>query len=105
MSNVKFSPEAESDIVAVYGYICNKLVNKIAAVNTVNKILETVGVLSEFPQSGKVFYLPDNSETVYRYLVIDDYLAFYTVEGEQVNIVRIIYGKRNYIDTLGLLRQ
>lgn len=32
----------------------------------------------------------------YRYLIVDDYLIFYTVEQRSIYVHRIIHGARNY---------
>ena len=32
----------------------------------------------------------------YRYLIVENYLVFYTISGQTVQIQRILYGRRNY---------
>ena len=39
-------------------------------------------------------------DTDYRFLVCSNYLAFYRIAGSHVYIVRILYGRRDYITML-----
>ena len=36
----------------------------------------------------------------YRYLIVENYLVFYTISGQMVQIQRILYGRRNYQNIL-----
>ena len=36
----------------------------------------------------------------YRYLIVENYLVFYTISGQTVQIQRILYGRRNYQNIL-----
>jgi len=39
-------------------------------------------------------------DTDYRYLVSGNYLSFYRVDGNDIYIIRILYGRRDYISVL-----
>lgn len=100
MSEIKFSPEAVKDLQQIKAYISNELLSEQAANNTVNKILKNIRMLSEFPNSGTPLSGAVGIETDYRYLVCGNYTAFYRVENETVYIVRILYGRRDFMRIL-----
>jgi len=37
-----------------------------------------------------------NIVTEYRYLICANYMAFYRIEGNDVYIIRVLYGRRDY---------
>lgn len=100
MSEIKFSPEAVKDLQQTKAYITDELLSKQAANNTVNKILKNIRMLAEFPNSGAPLSGAVGIETDYRYLVCGNYTAFYRVENETVYIVRILYGRRDFMRIL-----
>ena len=100
MYKVSFSPEAVDDLKGIKQYIKDELCNEQAAKNTVAKILKKVKMLSDFPESGSSLSAIIGFDTDYRYLVCDNYIAFYRIENKNVLIVRILYGRRNYMQIL-----
>lgn len=100
MYKVSFSPEAVDDLKEIKQYIKDELCNEQAAKNTVAKILKKVKMLSDFPESGSSLSAIIGFETDYRYLICDNYIAFYRIENKNVLIVRVLYGRRNYMQIL-----
>ena len=100
MYKVSFSPEAVDDLKGIKQYIKDELCNEQAAKNTVAKILKKVKMLSDFPESGSNLSAIIGFDTDYRYLVCDNYIAFYRIEDKNVLIVRVLYGRRNYMQIL-----
>ena len=100
MYKVSFSPEAVDDLKEIKQYIKDELCNEQAAKNTVAKILKKIKLLSDFPESGSSLSAIVGFDTDYRYLVCDNYIAFYRIENKNVLIVRVLYGKRNYMQIL-----
>lgn len=97
---VKFSPEALSDLDEIYDYISSTLKSPEAADNTINKILDKTDLLADNPEIGTGLYLENNLFSGYRYLVSDNYLAFYRIAPDAVFVDRVIYGKRDYMKLL-----
>lgn len=97
---VKFSPEALSDLDEIYDYISSALKNPQAASNTINKILDKTDMLADDPEIGTGLYLENNLFSGYRYMISDNYLAFYRITSEAVFVDRVIYGKRDYLKLL-----
>ena len=100
MYKISFSPEAVDDLKEIKQYIKDELCNEQAAKNTVAKILKKIKLLSDFPESGSNLSAIIGFDTDYRYLVCDNYIAFYRIEDKNVLIVRVLYGRRNYMQIL-----
>lgn len=98
--SVKFSPEALKDLDEIYDYIANVLKSPDAADNTVNKILDKTDLLSDDPEIGTQLFFENDLFSGYRYIVSDNYLAFYRITNESVFVDRVIYGKRDYMKIL-----
>jgi len=100
MAEIKFSPEAITDLQETKAYITEELCNEQAAVNTVAKITKRIRMLADFPESGVPLSSIIGIETDYRFLVCGNYTAFYRWENSLVYIVRILYGRRNFVQIL-----
>lgn len=100
MAEIRFSPEAINDLRETKAYITNELCNEQAAVSTIEKILQRIRMLSTFPASGAPLSSIVELDTDYRFLVCGNYTAFYRIEEELVYIVRVLYGRRDYIRIL-----
>ena len=100
MYNIVFSSEAIKDLEDTKAYITEELCNEQAATKTVSKILKDIRMLSKFPESCPSLSAIVNFDTNYRYLVCGNYVAFYRLEENEVRIVRILYGRRNFMQIL-----
>ena len=100
MAEIKFSPEAITDLQQTKAYITEELCNEQAAVGTVAKITKRIRMLADFPESGAPLSSIVDFETDYRFLICGNYTAFYRIENQTVNIVRVLYGRRNFMQIL-----
>lgn len=100
MAEIKFSPEAITDLQKTKAYITEELCNEQAAVNTVANITRRIRMLADFPEIGAPLSSIVGFETDYRFLVCGNYTAFYRTENQTVNIVRVLYGRRNFMQIL-----
>ena len=100
MAELHVSPEAHDDLRDIKEYITEELGNPSAAANTVSKITRAMRGLVAFPDIGAplspVVKIPNN----YRFLVCGNYLVLYRHEGNTVYVMRVVYGKRDYIKIL-----
>jgi len=87
---------AQSDLLDIVDYISNQLCNPQAATHLVDKLDKAICCLEQFPFSGHLYKNTQKLEDEYRILVVENYLVFYVVCENIVEIRRIIYGKRNY---------
>ena len=100
MAEIKLSPEAITDLQQIKAYIAEELCNVQAAVNTVATITKRIRMLADFPDSGASLSSIVDFETDYRFLVCGNYTAFYRTENQTVHIIRVLYGRRNFMQIL-----
>ena len=100
MYNIVLSSEAIKDLEDTKAYITEELCNEQAVTKTVSKILKDIRMLSKFPESGPSLSAIVNFDTNYRYLVSGNYVSFYSLEENEVRIVRILYGRKNFMQIL-----
>ena len=100
MPKLNITPEAKDDLHDIKEYITTELENPIAAVNTVTRITKAMRRLRDFPGSGTPLFGVVEIPNVYRFLVCGSYLVIYRHEGNNVFVVRILYGKRDYAKIL-----
>ena len=99
---IHITKTAERDIACAAEYIEYTLKNPPAADNLLDKAEEKISALSEFPQTHAIVDDPMLYAWGIRFTVINNYLAFFTILGDTVYIVRFLYGKRDWI---GILKQ
>ena len=85
---------AEDDFKEIITYIAAD--NPKAAQSIANKIESNLELLSANPQLGRVPRDNDIKEMGYRYLIVHNYIIFYTIENKTIYIHRILHGARNY---------
>lgn len=100
MADISFSPEAVSDLQQTKAYITDELCNEQAAVNTIAKITGRIRGLASFPEMGAPLSSIVDFETDYRFLVCGNYTVFYRFENQTVYIVRVLYGRRDFMRIL-----
>ncbi len=100
MAKVKFSPDAITDLEQIKKYISEELGSVQAANNVLTKIMKQVKRLSDFPLSGPSLSSIINFETNYRYVVCGNYTAFYRYDEGIVYVLRVIYGRRDFMRIL-----
>ena len=100
MHKIRFSPEAANDLEQTKNYITEELGSESSAIRTVSDILGRIRTLGDFPQIGAPLSSIVKIDTDYRFLVCGNYTAFYRVDGETVFIIRVLYGKRNFMEIL-----
>ena len=100
MIEIRFSPDALDDLQEVKRYITDDLQNETAAGDTVRTIMERIKQLSDFPDMGVPLSSVAMTQSDYRYLICGSYTAFYRYEDKTVYIIRVLYGRRDYMRVL-----
>lgn len=100
MAEISFSPEAISDLQQTKAYIMDEFCSEQAAVNTISKITGRIRELVTFPEMGAPLSSIIDFETDYRFLVCGNYMAFYRFKNQTVYIVRVLYGRRDFMRIL-----
>ena len=91
---VEYLPVAQEDLISIVEYI--QVDDPSAVQNFIDDVDRTISKLSNFPYMGSI---PKDIRLMhlnYRVLIIDNYLVFYVVIDEVVEIRRILHGKRQY---------
>lgn len=85
---------AEEDFTEIISFIAAD--NPNAANLIANKIEKNLELLSENPNLGRIPREEEIKNLGYRYLIVQNYLIFYTIEERTIFIHRILHGARNY---------
>jgi plasmid stabilization system protein ParE len=100
--SVSIPKPVENDIDDIYNYIAAELMNPRAALDIANGLYDAIDTLSEMPQRFPV--VPDERLSLigYRKLIIDSYIAFYTIDEDNrvVNVERVLYARRDWLNLL-----
>jgi toxin ParE1/3/4 len=100
VSRFTLSPEAINDLELIWTYIARD--NGQAADEVIEAAYRLCAILGEHPELGRVRELSQTALAGLRSFVITDfpnYVIFYRVKGEGVEIVRVLHGARD-IDSL-----
>lgn len=91
---IKIFPTAKQDLEGVIGYL--NTLSPDAALRDYDLLVEEIASLSKMPERcprPKDLALAAKG---YRYLIVKNYLVFYAVIGDTVQIRRILYARRDY---------
>ena len=99
MAEIIVSPEALADLKQTRTDITEELCSEQAAVNTVST-MKHIRMLADFPEAGAPLVSVVNVANDYRFLVCGNYTAFYRYKKDKVYIVRVLYGRRDFMRIL-----
>lgn len=91
---IEYLPSSAKDLTEIVDYI--KIDSPQSAINFLDNIDESISHLEQFPFIGVIPKDIRLQSLGYRVLIFDNYLIFYVVSDEIVEIRRIISGKRKY---------
>ncbi len=91
---VRFLKIAEEDFTEIIKFIADD--NPAAAESIAIKIEKNLELLSDNPNLGRVPRDEEIKNLGYRYLIVQNYIVFYSVEEKTILIHRILHGARNY---------
>ena len=100
MAEIRFSPDALEDLKEIKGYITDDLQNENAAENTIGTIMDRIKQLIDFPDMGAPLSSVAETQSDYRYLICGSYTALYRHDEDVVYVVRVLYGRRDYMRVL-----
>jgi len=93
MYKLKYLPLALKDLREITNYIADTLKAPKAAMDLVDTLDNSISRLQQFPYSSRVYQPIKSLEAEYRVLPVKNYLVFYVVIEQDVEIHRIIYAK------------
>ena len=97
---VIITPSAQKDLTEIKSYFTNVL--KTSSNSIFEKFLEQVKILKVHPFTYKVHQDPLLKLVGCRIIPIDNYLMFYVIKSNIVQIHRVLYAKRNYLQLLDM---
>ena len=100
MNELHISTAAQADLLEIKAYIEQEFDNPSAALAAVRRITNRIRVLRDHAYIGARLSSIVTIESDYRYLVSEQYLIFYRVHGKDVDIDRILHGRRDYMRVL-----
>lgn len=98
--NIEYSREAKEDLISIKRYIKYNLKESNIAQKLISKIINEINNLESNPE---IYTIIDNDiikKLEIRKLVVDNYIIFYRIKDINIQIIRILYGRRNWIDLL-----
>ena len=106
-NRIHYSPESRRNLDDIWDYIVSELQHRSAAERVINRIIDAVDPLKNFAEMGAPLSSIADIGTDYRFLVSGNYMVFYRVQGNDVYIDRVLYGRSDYMSVLfkDLLRE
>jgi len=92
--NLRLLRAAEEDLSEILNYIAAE--NLSAAVTLTDKIENDLTILSENPFMGRVPRDEEIKNLGYRYLIVQNYIIFFTIEDNTIFVHRILHQARDY---------
>lgn len=91
---VKIYPNAKTDLKEIISYL--NTLSPQAAIKYYDLMIHKIGSLTETPERCSFVRDVALKAKGYRYLIVENYLVFFVVKADTVQIRRILYVKRNY---------
>jgi len=85
---------AEEDFTEILKFIADD--NPTAAESIATKIEKNLELLSDNPHLGRIPRDEEIRNLGYRYIIVQNYIIFYTIEEKTIFIHRILHGARDY---------
>lgn len=97
---LRYTPEAVGDLRELKRYISRELRNPAAAGRITNAIFDGCALLKRFPEMGVSLRARTGYDTDLRMFVVEDHIALYCVEKDQISVARVLNARQDYIRLL-----
>lgn len=94
---ILYTPEARHDLISIRQYILENYFDDLAAKRLTKKIVERIALLEANPEMGVSLQKRVNRETDLQLLLIDKHIAFYRVSEDEIQIIRILDTRMDYM--------
>ena len=98
--NVEYSKESKQDLIGIKQYIKYNLQEPETAQKLISKIRNEINNLKYNPKICSIIDDDLIKKLEIRKLIVDNYIIFYRVRNNNIEIVRVMYGRRNWINLL-----
>lgn len=92
--NLIIFPTAKQDLLDIIEFL--NMLSHDTALKKYDAIIDKIGSLSEMPKRCPLLKTAELRSKGYRALIVDNYMVFYVVKGNNAEIRRILYGRRQY---------
>ena len=94
--HIRYFPLFYKDLEQIMNYIIYKLNNVIAANNLIDKIEYEIKKRASNPENYEKYKTCKNRKNTYYKLYINNYIVFYTIKDDIMEVRRILYSRRNF---------
>lgn len=98
--NIEYSKESKEDLVGIKQYIKYNLQEPETAQKLISKIRNEINNLKYNPNSYSIIDDDLLKKLEIRKFIVDNYIIFYRIKSDNIEIVRVMYGRRNWINLL-----
>ena len=95
-----WSPAALDDLKSAIDYIEFDLDSPMAAKRFYESALDKAHLFANIPGFGITLKTTRDIDTGYRYIVCGNWILFFMIEENQALVVRLLYGRSDYMRTL-----
>ncbi len=96
MNRIDLSPEALEDLQRLEEYLENEY-GKDSAETIVGKVMDSIGNLLQFPDSGVSVFEKYNIICDYLYIVASHNYVFYRKERDVIRVIRVLNEKQDFM--------
>ena len=97
---IKIYPLAQQDMDEIFNYISNELNNPLAAIKLINDFEKAFEITLLFPMSWSLINNEYAKDQSLRKIIVNNYIAFYRIKDDEIQIVRVLYAMSNYQELL-----
>lgn len=97
---LRFLPLLEGDLNKIVGHISVRLKNPSAAQNLVDSVREAIRKRASSPEAYEPYYSSRHRQYPYYRIYVKNYVVFYVIIGDVMEIRRILYNRQNYKDQI-----
>jgi toxin ParE1/3/4 len=100
MYKLNFAKHFQEDVNSTLNYIKDSLQAPVASERLKDEIKKTYKNLKQNPFMFPVVPDDELASIGFRFAMVKNYMLFYIIEENQINIIRFLYGRRNWITIL-----
>ena len=98
--SIEYSEEAKIDLIEIKKYIKYNLQEPNIAEELINKLIKTIESIKNNPEIYAIIDDEFIKRLEIRKIIVDNYIVFYRIKNNTIQIVRVLYGRRNWIKLL-----
>ena len=97
---IEYSKESKQDLIGIKQYIKYNLQEPEIAQKLISKIRNEINNLKYNPEIYDIIDDDLIKKLEIRKLIVDNYIVFYRIKNDSIEVVRVMYGRRNWINLL-----